>query len=258
LLPIQWRVEVADQYNGWFPAVAVHYRVRDNSFQIIVLDSKDPTRECYNGFVPYDYRVIRLHQCQDSHSLALFNQFIRDSVLPIRWEIDWTESSSFSSFSSFSSSSADDADQNRNTALSTFHPFSSSFPQRWIRSLAFFFIRANNLLVTQSTSSEEEVDVDEKENTTENNDIDLPMRNTGVLVLVPLINNKQQQIELHFCRDSNQTGGCATSSEEMDTASREEFQRLIFEEHCPASWKARNQFLNNNIINNENKKKKNR
>jgi hypothetical protein len=256
LLPIQWRVEVADQCNGWFPAVAVHYRARDHSFRIIVLDSKDPTRECYNGFVPYDYRVIRLHQCQDSHSLALFNQFIRDSVLPVCWEIDWMESSSFSSFSSSSSSSTsdDDADHS-NTALSTFS--APSFPQRWIRSVAFFFIRANNLLVTQSlpttvTPSEEEVE-EGKENTNKNN--------ATVLVLLPLVNNKQQQIELHFCHSSN-TGGSDTfsSSEEereMDIVSREEFQRLIFEEHCPASWKARNQFLNNSTKDKNHKKKKN-
>jgi hypothetical protein len=135
LLPIQWRVEIADQCNGWFPAVAVHYRVRDHSFRVIVLDSKDPTRECYNGF----------------------------------------------------------GNTNKNNAT--------------------------------------------------------------VLVLLPLVNNKQQQIELHLCHSSI-TGGGGSSEEEMDKASREEFQRLIFEEHCPASWKARNQFLNNGNEKNKNHRNK--
>jgi hypothetical protein len=112
-LPLYWKIEVADQHNGWFEGVALHYRVSDHSFHIIIRNSnssnntngnnndKDKLVEAYNDYLAYDHRVIRLVECCDYYSKPLFNQFVRDSVISVQWDIDWLEdySSSLSSYS---------------------------------------------------------------------------------------------------------------------------------------------------------------
>jgi hypothetical protein len=100
-LPLHWKIEVADQHNGWFEGVALHYRVSDHSFHVIIKnsnsanssngDDKDKLEEAYNDYLAYDHRVIRLIECCDYYSKPLFNQFVRDSVMAVQWDIDWLE-----------------------------------------------------------------------------------------------------------------------------------------------------------------------
>jgi hypothetical protein len=220
LLPIHWRVEVADQLNGWFPAYALHYRPTDNHFHIVVHDSKYRRRECYNGYVPYDYRVIRLIECHDNYSFALFNKFVRDSLLSVHWEVDWIETM-----------------KERNLeAEEDLHPHCSHVPpKKWIRSTAYYYIRATNVLVAEDYQSNPStrpasrcVDLPMKERfptTTKTAQSPQSLPKSCVLLYLDYF------VVLNYCHNPLLPNSQAAK----------EFQRLIVEEYCFASAEAREQ-----------------
>ena len=53
-----------------------------------VPDKENPS---FDGEIPLDYRTVHLVECADQKTDALFNKIVRDSVIKIRWDVDWFE-----------------------------------------------------------------------------------------------------------------------------------------------------------------------
>jgi hypothetical protein len=54
----------------------------------MVPDKLSPT---FDGNVMLDYRTVHLIECVDGKTDALFNKIVRDSILKVRWELEWFE-----------------------------------------------------------------------------------------------------------------------------------------------------------------------
>lgn len=116
-IPIEWVIDIADESNGWFYGTAYHYDDTSGMLHVMVPDKLNPT---FDGFVPLDHRTVHLIECVDKKTDALFNKIVRDSVVKVRWEVDWYEE----------------------------HDGGDSGAGRWITSTARFLVRiANQLLV---------------------------------------------------------------------------------------------------------------
>lgn len=91
-VPIFWSIEVADEYSGWYEARARQFYVSTRQLLIEVSDLSGK-KKIFEGLVPLDPRVVRLVECKDSYSKALFNQIVRDSIRKVKWELDWFDTS---------------------------------------------------------------------------------------------------------------------------------------------------------------------
>lgn len=85
-IPIEWVIDIADESNGWFYATAYHFDDINQTLHVMVPDKLNPT---FDGQVQLDYRTIHLIECVDGKTDALFNKIVRDSVLKIKWDVDW-------------------------------------------------------------------------------------------------------------------------------------------------------------------------
>jgi hypothetical protein len=84
---VHWEVEIADEWNGWFAGIATAFCDFRKSVRVCIPGS-------YEGEVLLDWRVIRLVNCLDNYSKALYNKIVRDNVLSMQWDVDWFDPSS--------------------------------------------------------------------------------------------------------------------------------------------------------------------
>lgn len=90
-IPIEWVIDIADETNGWFYGTAYHFDNTTHMLHVMVPDKQNPS---FDGAVLLDYRTVHLIECVDGKSDALFNKIVRDSVVRVRWEVDWFEEDS--------------------------------------------------------------------------------------------------------------------------------------------------------------------
>jgi hypothetical protein len=55
---------------------------------VMVPDKHNPS---FDGNVVLDYRTVHLIECVDGKTDALFNNIIRNSVVRVKWDLDWFE-----------------------------------------------------------------------------------------------------------------------------------------------------------------------
>lgn len=87
-IPIEWVIDIADESNGWFYATAYSFDDVNQTLYVMVPDKINPT---FKGNVQLDHRTVHLIECVDGKSLALFNKIVRDSVIKIKWDVEWFE-----------------------------------------------------------------------------------------------------------------------------------------------------------------------
>ena len=87
-IPIEWIIDIADETNGWFYGTAYHFNDKTHMLHVMVPDKHNPS---FDGEVLLDHRTVHLIECADGKSDALFNKIVRDSVMRVKWEVDWFE-----------------------------------------------------------------------------------------------------------------------------------------------------------------------
>eukprot|EP01041_Mallomonas_annulata_P010390 gene10390-21669_t len=124
-IPIEWVIDIADESNGWFYGTAYHFDDTTQMLHVMVPDKQNPS---FDGNVPLDHRTVHLIECVDGKTDALFNKVVRDSVVKVRWEVEW-----------FEEGAGSEPQVEEDPAAAT---------GRWVSSIARYFIRiANQLLV---------------------------------------------------------------------------------------------------------------
>jgi len=127
-IPIEWVIDIADESNGWFYGTAYDFDDENGVLHVMVPDKDNPS---FDGDVALDHRTVHLVECVDDHSHALFNKIIRDSVLKVRWEVEWFEEG--------------EGDEDGPTAEGE-----EAVNGRWVLTMARYYIRiANQLLVEE-------------------------------------------------------------------------------------------------------------
>jgi hypothetical protein len=121
-LPIEWVIDIQDESNGWFYGTAYHFDDTARTLHVIVPDKSNPT---FDGQIELDHRAVRLVECVDGKSNALFNKIVRDSVVRVNWEVDWFDESEL--------------------GLAESH----SVKGTWIASSAWYYIRMTNQLLVE-------------------------------------------------------------------------------------------------------------
>lgn len=86
VIPIEWIVDVADESNCWFFGTAYSYNDAANTINVMVPDRNNPV---FEGNIILDSQLVRLVECVDSYSAALFNKVVRDSMIKVRWQLEW-------------------------------------------------------------------------------------------------------------------------------------------------------------------------
>ena len=125
-IPCEWVIDIADESNGWFYGTAYHYDDTTQMLHVMVPDKMNPT---FDGSVQLDHRTVHLVECVDNVSDALFNKIVRDSIVKVRWEVEW-----------FEEAAPVEGQSPGGTSLAA--------QGRWVLSTARYFIRmANQLLV---------------------------------------------------------------------------------------------------------------
>lgn len=89
-IPIEWVIDIADESNGWFYGTAYDYDDTTRMLHVMVPDKENPT---FDGQVLLDHRTVHLIECVDGRSDALFNKIVRDSVIKVKWDVEWFEES---------------------------------------------------------------------------------------------------------------------------------------------------------------------
>lgn len=89
-VPIEWVIDIADESNGWFYGTGYHYDDSTQMLHVMVPDKENPT---FDGQVLLDHRTVHLIECVDGRSDALFNKIVRDSVIKVKWDVEWFEES---------------------------------------------------------------------------------------------------------------------------------------------------------------------
>jgi hypothetical protein len=130
-IPIEWVIDIADESSGWFYATAYHFNDLTNMIHVMVPDKNNPT---FDGEVPLDHRTVHLVECVDGNTDALFNRIVRDSVLKVKWDLEWFE---------------EDPESHDDT--------NGEAPGRWIQSFARYYIRIANQILVEDGDSEEGV-----------------------------------------------------------------------------------------------------
>lgn len=132
-IPIEWVIDIADESNGWFFATAYKFDDQKNMLFVMVPDKESAT---YSGWVALDHRTVHLVECQDSKTDALFNKIVRDSVIKVKWDIEW--------FEEFEDDEAD--------------PNNDGGGGEWVASTARYYLRMiNQILVEDSESAEPDI-----------------------------------------------------------------------------------------------------
>jgi hypothetical protein len=89
-IPVEWVIDIADESNGWFYGTAYHYDDTTQMLHVMVPDKLNPS---FDGNVLLDHRTVHLIECVDGKTDALFNKIVRDSVIRVRWDVEWFEES---------------------------------------------------------------------------------------------------------------------------------------------------------------------
>lgn len=87
-IPIEWVIDIADESNGWFYGTAYHFDDTNHMLHVMVPDKVNPS---FDGNVLLDHRTVHLIECVDGKSEALFNKIVRDSVIKVKWDVEWFE-----------------------------------------------------------------------------------------------------------------------------------------------------------------------
>lgn len=87
-IPIEWVIDIADESNGWFYGTAYHFDDSTQMLHVMVPDKLNPT---FDGKVLLDHRTVHVVECVDGKSDALFNKIVRDSVIKVKWDVEWFE-----------------------------------------------------------------------------------------------------------------------------------------------------------------------
>jgi hypothetical protein len=131
-IPVEWVIDIADEKNGWFYGTAYHFNDKTRMVHVMIPDKHNPT---FDGHVQLDHRTMHLIECVDGKTDALFNKIVRDSIIKIRWELQWFE---------------EDVNDENNEKVKD----DNALAGRWVDSVGRYYIRiANQLLV-----EDEEVD----------------------------------------------------------------------------------------------------
>ncbi|CAM9184016.1 unnamed protein product, partial [Ectocarpus sp. 6 AP-2014] len=83
-LPIEWVVDIADKDNDWFLATAFGYNDMKQTLHVMVPDGINPT---WTGDVAVNQLAVRLLECCDKRSMALFKQLVRESAIEVDWDV---------------------------------------------------------------------------------------------------------------------------------------------------------------------------
>lgn len=129
-IPIEWVIDIADESNGWFYATAYHFDDINQTLHVMVPDKQNPT---FDGSVQLDYRTIHLIECVDGKTDALFNKVVRDSVLKIKWDLEWFEE-----------------DESKDKQVEA--------TGRWVQSTARYYIRIANQLLVEDKELQDDSD----------------------------------------------------------------------------------------------------
>jgi hypothetical protein len=121
-IPIEWVIDIADESNGWFYGTAYHFNDLTHMLHVMVPDKLNPS---FNGDVQLDYRTVHLIECVDGKTDALFNKCVRDSVMKVKWELEWFEEGSDSN-------------------------------GKWLKSYARYYIRTANQILVEDAETEGE------------------------------------------------------------------------------------------------------
>lgn len=87
-VPIEWVIDIADESNGWFYGTAYHFDDTTKMLHVMVPDKENPS---FDGHVLLDHRTVHLIECVDGKTDALFNKIVRDSVIKVKWDVEWFE-----------------------------------------------------------------------------------------------------------------------------------------------------------------------
>ena len=128
-IPIEWVIDIADESNGWFYGTAYSFDDKNQSLHIMVPDKVNPS---FDGNIPLDFRMVHLVECVDGKTEALFNKIVRDSIIKVKWEVEWFEEGE--------GGIKFDADSN--------------VTGKWIPSIARYFLRIANQLLVEDTVME--------------------------------------------------------------------------------------------------------
>lgn len=85
-IPIEWIIDIKDINGKWYFGTAYQYNDVNNSLHYAIPDMENPI---YEGDIELDFRIVRLVECIDHTSIALYNQIFRDSIIKVYWELDW-------------------------------------------------------------------------------------------------------------------------------------------------------------------------
>lgn len=132
-IPVEWVIDIADESNGWFYGTAYHFDDTTQMLHVMVPDKHNPS---FDGKVILDHRTVHLIECVDGKTEALFSKIVRDSVVKVKWEVEWFE------------------EDNQDGAPAASQP-EEGVNGKWVISSARYYIRmANQLLVEDENFGE--------------------------------------------------------------------------------------------------------
>ena len=83
-VPVNWVVDVADHALTWFLGTAFEYLERDRRVRVAIPDLDRPV---WSGLVALDRRALRLVECCDDASRALYGCLCRASCVDVDWRV---------------------------------------------------------------------------------------------------------------------------------------------------------------------------
>ena len=86
LVPLEWIVDVADEGGAFHIGTAYAYDDRRGCLRVAIPDRADPAWE---GDVRLDARAVRLLECVDAPSRALFARAAARSAVQVEWRVEW-------------------------------------------------------------------------------------------------------------------------------------------------------------------------
>lgn len=111
---------------------AYHFDDATQMLHVMVPDKENPS---FDGTVTLDHRTVHLIECVDGRTDALFNKIVRDSVIKVKWDVEWFEESE--------DGSGEPATWAADGTMGT-----------WIPSCARYFIRMANQLLVEDKATE--------------------------------------------------------------------------------------------------------